>query len=46
MGGPQETRLERTKDQPEASKAFLEAIAMAKCLHRASPKTGKRRSLC
>jgi len=32
VGGPQETRLERTKDQPEASKAFLEAIAMAKRL--------------
>jgi hypothetical protein len=25
--------------------AFLEAIAMAKRLHRANPKTGKRRSL-
>jgi hypothetical protein len=39
------TRLERTKDQPEASAAFVEAIALAKRLHRASPKTGKRRSL-
>jgi DNA invertase Pin-like site-specific DNA recombinase len=39
------TRLERAKDQPEASAAFLEAIAMAKRLHRANPKTGKRRSL-
>ena len=32
------TRLERTKDEPEASKAFLEAIAMAKRLYRARPK--------
>jgi DNA invertase Pin-like site-specific DNA recombinase len=39
------TRLERVKDQPEASEAFLQAIATAKRLHRANQKTGKRRSL-
>jgi hypothetical protein len=38
-------RLERAKEEPEASDAFLQAIATAKRLHRASPKTGKRRSL-
>ena len=39
------TRFERLKDDQDAAAKLLEAAAVAKRLHRASPKTGKRRSL-
>jgi DNA invertase Pin-like site-specific DNA recombinase len=39
------TRLERIKTDPEAVQKLVEAAALAKRLHRASPKTGKHRSL-
>ena len=39
------SRLERLKSDPEAVERLHEAAALAKRLHRASPKTGKRRSL-
>jgi DNA invertase Pin-like site-specific DNA recombinase len=39
------TRLERLKEDPQAADRLLDAAALAKRLHRASPKTGKRRSL-
>jgi DNA invertase Pin-like site-specific DNA recombinase len=39
------TRVERLNSDSEAAKAVLDGIALATRLHRASPKTGKRRSL-
>ena len=39
------TRAERNADNPEAVAALAEAVALAKRLRRASPKTGKRLSL-
>jgi DNA invertase Pin-like site-specific DNA recombinase len=39
------TRLERVKNSPEIARSVLDGLAMAKRLHRANPKTGRRRSL-
>jgi len=39
------SRIERNKDNPEVVKALTEAVAMAKRLRRANPKSGERRSL-
>jgi DNA invertase Pin-like site-specific DNA recombinase len=39
------TRLERAKSNPEIAKRLIESAEMARRLRRASPRTGKRRSL-